>query len=106
MEAWRAKQRAIKTLEEKLGEGERREAEQDHHAKRLPRPCGITVHTGVGCSLACAYCYIYDNLWSFARRTCTRERPKCDVCPFREVCKAYSLRRYPPEHLHLITWYY
>ncbi len=60
MEAWRAKQRAIKTLEEKLGEEERREAEQDHHAKRLPRPCGITVHTGVGCSLACAYCYIYD----------------------------------------------
>ena len=47
-----------------------------------------------------------DYLWSFGRRTCTRERPKCDVCPFREICKAHALQRYPPEHLHLITWYY
>ncbi len=47
-----------------------------------------------------------DYLWSFARRICTRERPKCDICQFREVCKAYSLQRYPPEHLHFITWYY
>jgi len=60
MEAWRAKQRVIEALKEKLGEGERKEARQDHHAKRPPRPCGITVHTGVGCPLACAYCYIYD----------------------------------------------
>jgi DNA repair photolyase len=60
MEAWRARQRVIKTLEEKLSEEERREARQDHHAKRPPRPCGITIHTGVGCPLACAYCYIYD----------------------------------------------
>lgn len=60
MEAWRARQRVIKTLEEKLSEEERREARQDHHARRPPRPCGITIHTGVGCPLACAYCYIYD----------------------------------------------
>jgi DNA repair photolyase len=60
MEAWRARQRVIKTLEEKLSEEERREARQDHHAKRPPRPCGITIHTGAGCPLACAYCYIYD----------------------------------------------
>jgi len=60
MEAWRARQRVIKTLEEELSEEERREARQDHHARRPPRPCGITIHTGVGCPLACAYCYIYD----------------------------------------------
>ncbi|AAL63986.1 conserved hypothetical protein [Pyrobaculum aerophilum str. IM2] len=60
MEVWEAKQKAIKVLEEKLEEEERTEARRDHHAKRPPRPCGITVHTGVGCPLACAYCYIYD----------------------------------------------
>lgn len=60
MEAWKAKQRAIKALEERLSEEERAEARRDHHARRPPRPCGITVHTGVGCPLACAYCYIYD----------------------------------------------
>ena len=54
METWRARQRVIKTLEKKLSEEERREARQDHHAKRPPRPCGITIHTGVGCPLACA----------------------------------------------------
>jgi DNA repair photolyase len=60
MEAWRTKQRVIKALEDKLSEEEKREARQDHHAKRPPRPCGITIHTGSGCPLACAYCYIYD----------------------------------------------
>jgi hypothetical protein len=47
-----------------------------------------------------------DYLWNFGRRICTRENPKCDACPFKDVCKAHSLRRYPPEHLHLATWYY
>jgi DNA repair photolyase len=60
MEAWRTKQRIIKLLEERLGEEERKEARQDPHARRRPRPCGLTIHTGVGCPLACAYCYIYD----------------------------------------------
>ncbi|MEM0275140.1 MAG: radical SAM protein [Nitrososphaerota archaeon] len=39
---------------------EAREAEVDSHARRLPRPCGLTVHTGLGCSFGCTYCYIYD----------------------------------------------
>jgi len=47
-----------------------------------------------------------DYLWSFGRTVCTRENPKCDVCPFKDVCKAHAMQRYPPEHLHLITWYY
>jgi len=60
MEAWRTKQRVIKALEDKLSEEEKKNARQDHHAKRPPRPCGITIHTGSGCPLACTYCYIYD----------------------------------------------
>lgn len=25
-----------------------------------PRPCGLTIHTGVGCSYGCIYCYVPD----------------------------------------------
>ena len=60
MEAWRRKIETIKRLEALLSPEERREALRDHHAKRPPRPCGITIHTGIGCPLGCAYCYIYD----------------------------------------------
>lgn len=35
-------------------------ANRDHHARRKIRPCGFTVHTGIGCSASCLYCYIYD----------------------------------------------
>lgn len=33
---------------------------RDYHAKRRPRPCGMTVHTGIGCDYMCSYCYIID----------------------------------------------
>jgi len=32
----------------------------DYHAQRAPRPCGITIHTGIGCDFGCIYCYIPD----------------------------------------------
>ena len=35
-------------------------AKSDHHALRPPRPCGITIHVGIGCPNACIYCYIGD----------------------------------------------
>ena len=35
-------------------------AEKDGHAYRIPRPCGLTIHTGLGCRFGCIYCYIYD----------------------------------------------
>ncbi len=35
-------------------------ARRDHHSRREPRPCGMTIHTGVGCSLGCVYCYVPD----------------------------------------------
>ncbi len=43
-----------------LKPSEIKEAERDHHAHRKPRPCGFTIHTGIGCSLKCLYCYIGD----------------------------------------------
>ncbi|MGC9011578.1 radical SAM protein [Thermogladius sp.] len=43
-----------------LSEREAREAENDPHAKRRPRPCGLTIHTSIGCFFQCRYCYIYD----------------------------------------------
>jgi DNA repair photolyase len=54
------KKKILRDLEDKLGADSRRRASEDHHAKRRPRPCGMTIHTGVGCSYSCAYCYIYD----------------------------------------------
>ncbi|MEZ0248114.1 MAG: iron-sulfur cluster loop [Thermoproteus sp.] len=47
-----------------------------------------------------------DFLWSFGRRVCIREFPKCGQCPFRSICKAHALGSYPPEHAHTLTWYY
>ncbi len=37
-----------------------RDAERDPHSKRVPRPCGITIHTGIGCNFGCVYCYVPD----------------------------------------------
>ena len=60
--------REIKELKEKLARiigdmltsEEKEEALRDHHARRPPRPCGMTIHTGIGCTLRCTYCYIED----------------------------------------------
>jgi len=54
------KKEVVEELSSKLSPEERKEALRDGHAKRRPRPCGITVHTGIGCDYACKYCYIYD----------------------------------------------
>ncbi len=58
--ALKHKERARQELSTLLDRRERAKAERDHHAKRKPRPCGITIHTGVGCSFGCIYCYIWD----------------------------------------------
>ena len=31
------------------------------HAYRKPRPCGLTVHPALGCSLGCVYCYVPET---------------------------------------------
>lgn len=47
-------------IERLLSVDEKSIAKKDHHASRPPRPCGLTVHTAVGCIHECRYCYIYD----------------------------------------------
>ncbi|GEM_PF-1055478 len=54
------KQEIRDRLSQKLSKREMNEALRDHHARRRPRPCGLTIHTGIGCPLRCTYCYIYD----------------------------------------------
>lgn len=54
------KRRVLVELENRLSGESRARAGADHHSKRRPRPCGMTIHTGVGCSYVCTYCYIYD----------------------------------------------
>lgn len=54
------KKELLKTIEGKLSDRERSEALIDSHARRKPRPCGLTIHTSIGCALQCRYCYIYD----------------------------------------------
>jgi len=56
-----ARKESIKRgLDELLSKHEIAVAREDPHAKRPPRPCGITIHTGIGCPYACRYCYVYD----------------------------------------------
>jgi len=38
---------------------------RDDHTYRVPRACGITVHTAIGCPNACLYCYIQDMGFEF-----------------------------------------
>lgn len=47
-------------LESELSQREIEQAKNDHHARRRPRPCGMTIHTGIGCNLGCLYCYVPD----------------------------------------------
>ncbi len=56
---WDYKVRVRRRLEGLLGDAAGRAA-GDHHARRPPRPCGITIHTGTGCSMGCVYCYVPD----------------------------------------------
>lgn len=56
----REKQRIKNLVGGRLSRKEKEEALRDHHAHRPPRPCGMTIHTGIGCTLRCIYCYIED----------------------------------------------
>ncbi len=56
----RAKRRIAERVASEIGSEGVKRASRDWHARRAPIPCGMTIHTGVGCSYGCAYCYIYD----------------------------------------------
>lgn len=50
----------LRMLESRLTRESIGAARGDSHAKRAPRPCGLTVHTCIGCPYTCTYCYIDD----------------------------------------------
>ncbi len=54
------KNKAIEELRALVGEEGFVRAKSDHHSRRKPRPCGMTIHTGLGCTNACLYCYAID----------------------------------------------
>lgn len=49
-----------KELEQRLSLESIRKAKGDYHARKPPRPCGMTVHSVVGCKYGCLYCYLPD----------------------------------------------
>ncbi len=57
---YRLKKSIAEKIKDILGDEDARQAARDHHAKRLPRHCGMTIHTGIGCNMGCVYCYIRD----------------------------------------------
>jgi len=61
----RAKVLARSRLESSLSHESVLRARSDFHARRSPRPCGLTVHPGLGCSAQCAYCYVEDMGFDF-----------------------------------------
>jgi len=62
LEGLTGKERLARALASLMGEEAARRAERDPHARRPPRPCGLTVHPGRGCPNACLYCYVGDLL--------------------------------------------
>lgn len=60
VEVLKRKEKIIEELESLLTRESIKHVLKDHHSKRIPRPCGITIHTGLGCSLGCIYCYVPD----------------------------------------------
>jgi len=57
----------IEGLRRRVGKQGYLRALRDGHAKRRPRPCGLTVHSGIGCDALCKYCYIQDLGFEFTR---------------------------------------
>ena len=49
-----------------------------------------------------------DFLWSFGRRVCGAEKPRCNECPLSDVCDAFheESARMLKEHYYYDTWYY
>lgn len=85
VEAFEEKLDLVARLRGMLDGVEASEAERDGHARRAPRPCGLTIHPATGCSFGCLYCYIYDMGFG------GRPRPY----PLSGVQLAYAVARNP-----------
>ncbi len=57
----------VDELKQKVGSEGVLRARRDSHARRKPRPCGLTVHPGIGCDARCVYCYIQDLGFEFTK---------------------------------------
>jgi len=62
LQAILAKERLSAEVAREIGPEGVEKARRDPHAKRGPRPCGLTIHPGFGCPNACLYCYVGDVL--------------------------------------------
>ena len=58
--ALEVKEKVRRKLLEMMDRASISKALRDYHAQRPPRPCGMTIHTGIGCDFGCIYCYIPD----------------------------------------------
>ncbi len=54
------KERIKSKIESLLDNEEVTRARSDHHSRREPIACGMTIHTSIGCSYGCIYCYVPD----------------------------------------------
>ncbi len=61
-EALRLKERLAEKLASRVGREGLERAKRDSHSKRSPIPCGLTVHTGIGCGYGCVYCS--STIWA------------------------------------------
>jgi len=56
------KRHLLAKIGEEIGQEGMKKAEENPHSWRRPRPCGLTIHPGLGCPNACLYCYVGDVL--------------------------------------------
>uniref|UniRef100_A0A7C2VAT0 Iron-sulfur cluster loop n=1 Tax=Ignisphaera aggregans TaxID=334771 RepID=A0A7C2VAT0_9CREN len=47
-----------------------------------------------------------DFLWSFGRSICLRDKPLCEKCGLRDICRAFETKMFINEHTYFNTWYY
>ncbi|NIQ08056.1 MAG: radical SAM protein [Candidatus Korarchaeota archaeon] len=59
------KKNLIQRFHEKLTRNKREKAKQNHHSKRSPQWCGITIHVAENCPYSCTYCYITEMGFQF-----------------------------------------
>jgi DNA repair photolyase len=57
----------ISRYQEMVGVDGARRARANHHSKRKPIQCGLTIHPGNDCAYSCIYCYIVDMGFKFRK---------------------------------------